>query len=170
MAMTKMEKISSEQHLQYLGLLKSNLLSLEFSLRAFLYNHSYRELPKGTVPLGRLENLKVGQLVKENPLTNFDSLGDLIKKYNQRAKLYPNNLIIDKSLIDLRDILAHGRISSDKPQHPMNLLKFARPKNGQVEVTHNIEMNRDWYKEQCAKLLDAMLKVMEAARELKKGL
>src|SRR4051812_48307320 len=121
-----------KEHAHHLGGLVANLQSLEFLLRAFLSKlPSARPmgLPHGT----DLYSFPVGATVPENDLTSFDSLGQLIDKYNEEAKR-SGNALLDGSLVELRDALAHGRVSAKPPSDDLRLLKFSKPISGCVTV------------------------------------
>jgi hypothetical protein len=87
-----------------------NLLSLEFLLRVFL-----QSLPTARpigIPYGTdLYSYPVGTEVPESELTSYDTLGKLIDKYNRQVKARGYEEI-DRTLIEIRDALAHGRVSS----------------------------------------------------------
>jgi len=61
-----------------LGALIANLQSLEYSLRVFLHNHA----KEGDFPL---HTLKPSDTMPETAFSNWDTLGDLTRKYNQRV-------------------------------------------------------------------------------------
>ena len=124
-----------DEHARHLGGLLGNFQSLEFILRAFL-----QTLPNARpigVPHGTdLYSFPVGADLPENELTSYDSLGQLIDKFN--AEMKKRGLaIIDKSLIDVRDALAHGRVSASSVTDTLRLLKFSKPADGRVRVTFN---------------------------------
>jgi len=69
-----------------LGKVVSNLQSLELIIRLFLHNadpRRYGASPPEAGPSGTgLQSLVVGGVVPENYITNYDSLGDLVTRYN----------------------------------------------------------------------------------------
>ena len=118
-----------------LGKLVSNLQSLEFILRAYL-----QQLPNSR-PFGIHEGediyqYSVGSELPVNEITSWDSLGQLIDKHNQWA-VTQGEEEIDESIVELRDALAHGRVSASSPNDSLRLLKFSRPVNGKVRVVFN---------------------------------
>jgi len=133
-----------DSHPYNLGLLLSNFQSLEFALRAFLQN-----LPDAA-PLGiphgvDIYTCPVGTDLPINAFTNYDSLSDLLKKYNAEMRKAGGSLI-DESLIDLRDALAHGRVAMRGDNVDHHLVKFSRPVDNKVRVTFNEEMTTIWFK------------------------
>lgn len=121
----------------------ANFQSLEFALRAFLTKYS----PPPFVPYAASSDVfsfPVGSVLPENPLTNYDSLGMLIEKANKllRQQHAPQ---LDKSLVDIRDALAHGRISSLQEEEQLRLIKYSKPDNGQVEVKYNEVLDEQWF-------------------------
>lgn len=60
-----------------MGRLKVNLLSLEFLLRACVY-----EKEEATSALPDLTKLNEGDTTEENPMTDFSSLAEIVRRYN----------------------------------------------------------------------------------------
>jgi len=150
-------QMTQDEHARYLGKLVANFQSLEFILRAFL-----QQLPTAP-PVGLahgtdIYSFPVGREVPENELTNFDSLGQLVKKFNSEMKRRGLNEI-DEHLIAVRDALAHGRVSAANPNDEMRLLKFSKPKNGRVRVEFNEVMSAAWFKGQLIRVHEAILAV-----------
>lgn len=136
-------QMTQDEHARYLGKLVANFQSLEFILRAFL-----QQLPTAP-PFGLahgtdIYSFPVGTEVPVNELTNFDSLGQLIKKFNSEMKRRGLNKI-DEDLIAVRDALAHGRVSAPNPNDEIRLLKFSKPENGRVRVEFNEVMSAAWF-------------------------
>ncbi len=137
-----------------LGRLLANLHSLEFLLRSFLQDQpSVRPigLPYGT----DLHSFPIGSQLPENELTSYDSLGHLISKFNGEMKARGIDGI-DSSLVELRDALAHGRVSAAALTSGLRLIKFDRPVKGTVRVTFNSALTQDWFKSETWRVLDAM--------------
>lgn len=141
----------------HLGSLLANFQSLEFCLRAYLQG-----LPKAA-PLGTpcgvdIHSVPLGSTLPENAATNYDTLGQLIGKYNKDAR--SNGWAeLDRSLVTLRDALAHGRVSATKPSDQLHLLKFSKPVAGTVTVTFNELLTDTWFIEQKRRVRDALLAV-----------
>ena len=113
------------KHVQGLGKLLGNFHSLEFLLRIFLY-----KLPSAAssgVAYGTdIYSLPVGTELAECALTDYDSLGQLIDKFNSEMerRTLPQ---IDRTLVEVRDAVAHGRVSTSAKDQPLRLLKFSKP-------------------------------------------
>jgi hypothetical protein len=137
-----MELNEADKNALWLGKLLSNFQSLEFGLRAFLTNV---EIASGSsFPLSEnLYDMNEGDIVPENAFTNYDSLAQLIKKYNSHPKVVSDDLKIDSTLVVVRDAIAHGRVSLETLSSPLRLLKFDEPKNNQVKVKFSIIMTRE---------------------------
>ena len=76
--------------------------------------------------------LRVGDIVDENELTNYDTLLKLINKYNDViAKTDVERL--DKSIVAIRDAFAHGRVLALAEANNYRIVKFSIPKKGKVE-------------------------------------
>jgi hypothetical protein len=162
--------MKQEEHPLNLGKLLTNFQSLEFALRAFLVNEeiaSGHSFPESI----NLYSLNEGDIVPENAFTNYDTLGQLIGKYNIHPRVMPSGLTIDEALVDIRDAIAHGRVAGDKPLPPFKLLKFDRPKNKNkhVKVTFSALLTNEWFSGKIADVQAAVFKVYEATKRLQSG-
>ena len=128
------EQVGDEYALD-LGALMMNFHALEYLLRAYLYEHegpASDELPAGV----DWYRVCPGDELPLNALTSFESLGQLIDRYNGMVAGDAHADVVDRSVVDWRDALAHGRVSgaldSDRPV----LLEFDRPVGGRVHVRY----------------------------------
>ncbi|MBZ5588596.1 MAG: hypothetical protein LAO05_08535 [Acidobacteriia bacterium] len=144
-----------------LGRLVTNLQSLEFVLRLLLHDLVG---PK-TLSLD-LEKLSVGETVPENPITNYDSFGDVIRKVNELLEAHAKPERIDPSLAHLRDAIAHGRVLASHPTGPFSLVKFSKPKAGVVKVTVAEQLTLPWLDTQIKRTYSEITKARAAARSL----
>jgi hypothetical protein len=174
--MRRLEHEDAQLYAEKLGRLQGNLLSLEFVLRAFLVNDALMYTVEGGVSQAfpqhsSLDKLKVGDCVPVNAFTNYDTLGQLIAKYNTRVNRAANDLCIDAELVDVRDAIAHGRVSAPDIAEPLHLLKFSKPEPGinSVRVTHSIFLTAAWLSSQIKRVGEAILKVQEANERLAGG-
>jgi hypothetical protein len=126
--------------------------------RAFLWNR------EGGSSWTFLEGLLEGDTTPENAFTNYDTLGQLIAKYNDVVAKSVPELRVDDGLVHLRDALAHGRVASNAPEPPLRLLKFARPVAGRVRVTHSVLVDELWLSAQTTRVRLELEKVAEAER------
>jgi len=133
------------EHVQWMGMLVVNLQSLEFALRAFLYNDE-KGWENDDGP-DFLDDLREGQELEENAFTNFDTLGKLIDKYNNRIRSRSSDLEVDTDIARIRDALAHGRIASrsPSPNQPLRLVKYDKPVKGVVRVTDYCILTKGWF-------------------------
>ncbi len=157
--------MKQDQHPLNLGKLLVNFQSLEFALRAFLLK---TEEMAGS-PFTKFKNLHElgeGDEVPENAFTNYDNLMQLIEKYNDNPKIKAADLCIDKKLVDIRDAIAHGRVSALTPSPPCRLLKFGRPKNNRTKVNFSILLTQEWYNQQLACTQKATITVVQALEKL----
>lgn len=134
-------------HATQLGKLIGNFQSLETVLRVFLDKVSASTSPR--LPPGKTYfGLRAGEEVAVNAFTNFDSLDQLIDKYNAVVRAKDHALQIDASIVAVRDLLAHGRIAADSPDETrLTIIKFDRPLNGTVHVTDSAMMTNQWCQE-----------------------
>lgn len=143
-----------EDHALRVGKLLVNLHSLEYMVRSYFLHCERGEFPAGK-PLQR------GQQVALSAMTDYRSLGQLLRDYN--------NAVAEKFRVDaadevvsLRDALAHGRVSTDLAEVSPTLLKFDRPVGNTVVVTHAALMTDDWFDYQIWLVRWALFRVCEA--------
>lgn len=133
-----------DSYTRALGSVFANLHSLEFLLRLSLYKK--RSRPHVSFRRGQnFTGLSTGSILPVNALTDYQSLGDLIKRYNKKINRSLLSLEIDQNIVTLRDALAHGRIFVPKTGLPLQLLKFAKPRNGKVEVMYAATLTPEWF-------------------------
>jgi len=160
--------MEQEEHPLNLGKLFVNFQSLEFALRAFLVNN---EIASGVSFLQsiNLHAMNKDDIVSENAFTNYDGLNQLIKKYNNHPGVISAGLTIDEALVDIRDVIAHGRVAGSKPLPPFKLLKFDKPKNKRVKVTFSALLTKEWFYLEIAKVQEAVFKVAQATGRFQSG-
>lgn len=145
-----------EEHAYNLGSVVANLQSFEFGLRLFLC-------------VAHNEPIKIpsrGQITgPETYLTNYDSLSELIKKYNDIASSKFPHLTLDSSVVEIRDALAHGRTLSPASDPPVRIFKFDRPRNGIVNVVYDQMMDRQWRDQSLKVILEQISKLQDCARQ-----
>jgi hypothetical protein len=146
--------MTADEHAKQLGGLVGNFHSLEFILRAFL-----QQLPTARpigIPHGAdIYSFPVGTELPESELTSYDSLRELIEKFNREMgrRSLPG---VDETLVEVRDALAHGRVSAADPSDTLRLLKFSKPQNGRVRITFGETMTAAWFQTQKQRVLDAI--------------
>jgi len=155
-----------EEYASLLGQIIANLQSLEFSLRAFLYNRAVQR-DKHFPSNGTLDELNVGDKLPENALTDYSSLGKLIDRYNCLIKKKNPAHTIDLKIVELRDALAHGRISSTEPNRDFFLVKFNKPEKSFVKVAYSQKMTFKWLREQVNYVKAEVQKVIEVSESPK---
>jgi hypothetical protein len=129
--------MNNNTHPLLVGKIMSNLHSLEFAIRAKLHNHHKR------TSSGNLNNMRAGDVVDVDEMTNYDSLATLIEKYNAQVA-NSTDKTLDRSIVAIRDALAHGRVSATTPTAHMRIIKFDKPANNKVRVAFSEEMNEEW--------------------------
>jgi hypothetical protein len=148
-----------------IGKIVTNLQSLEFALRLFLGEiQSQSGAAKGTIV--DFARLNVGEYVPENYFTNYDTLKQLIQKANIELQTRSFSERIDESIVELRDAIAHGRVSSLHPDGPLRLLKFSKPADGKVQVKISVELSQEWLSKQIKRTHDEILKIVRAGQSL----
>ena len=146
--------MTPETYREQLGGLVGNFHSLEFILRAYLQKSPGARpigLPHGT----DVYKFPVGTELPLSEITSYDSLADLINRFNKEMvrQSLPE---LDVTLVEVRDALAHGRVSGSSIDGHLRLLKFDRPKDGKVRVVFNEELSVAWFKEQTKRVYSAI--------------
>lgn len=143
-----------------LGGLINDIQTLELLLRVFLHNNR----PTGSLKtdFNLIENAAIGDQVSLDAFTNYDTLSELIDKVNQHPKATATKLLVDRSLVRLRDALAHGRKYARKPELPFKLIKFGKPANNQVQVEFVATVSTEWLVDQRMRLNCAIASLMVA--------
>ncbi len=154
-----------EKHALLIGKIVSNLLSLEFLLRAIQAKTEADAAPPGTFK-HNLSGLKVGDSVPVDALTNYDQLRDLIRKHNVQARAGEE---VPEDIVKLRDALAHGRVSTTDPAKPLELVKFGpdKGKKGFVDVVIVETMTESWLDAQKERTKEAINRALTCARRLR---
>jgi hypothetical protein len=137
-----------------------NLQSLEFSARAAVATMS-------GIAWGGLANMQTGQSVAEDPMTNYDQLGTVLSKFNGLASAQAQ-LDVGR-IVDLRDQLAHGRLSAPTPNYPLTLLKFGKPVKGTIPVLAKIALTDAWFTQQRQFVYNAMETIQTGLAEWSKN-
>jgi hypothetical protein len=132
--------MEEKDHINGVGTIVLNLQALESLLRGFLVEK-----------YGQCSGFpKMGDKVAcRNYLTNFVSLGDLIKDYHRCLEDHEKQHRIDESVVLIRDALAHGRlfVRGSDPKPPFELWKFGRVNgNGKMPVEFSEILTQDWLK------------------------
>jgi hypothetical protein len=148
--------MTPEEYNLGVGTLIANLQSFEFGLRLFLWNR------QSLTSWEFVHNLRAGESVEENAFTDYDSLRDLIRKYNSAVKPYAPELQVDPELNDLRDLFAHGRMFNNEPVSPLRLMKFSQGVNHKVTVTHSILVDEAWLAAQASRVHAELEKIAKA--------
>lgn len=147
-----------------LGRLDSNLAQLEFAIRVALH---LQEPEARRMSTEALRALKVGDVLPENFLTDWRTLKMLIGEYN-KLEAVRGGLRVDPAIVDLRDALAHGRLSASTLTSEHRLIRFSRPNgNGEVRVEAVYAVTLEWLGEQTDKVARAMQVVFARITELK---
>lgn len=142
--------MDDRMHTRSLGTLVNNIQALEFSLRSCLFKD---EITKGISKQLNLELVK-DQIVPNNALTNWDTLRDLIQKYNKLP--ISKGLTIDENLVEIRDAIAHGRVFLFAPDGINQLLRFQKPNRNEVKVEFSVAMTEEWFTTQFLRFYDAV--------------
>ncbi len=155
-----------ENYCRDLGKVIGNLSSLELMVRLFLHNVEFNRYgsPPPEVDLDKIE---VGDVVPENYFSNYDSLGDLIKKYNSLVSSQKVlELCVDETIVKLRDAFAHGRVLSQQPELALQLYKFEKPsRKHQVRVEQIANLTESELKRYIHYSLEQINKVEKACKK-----
>ena len=135
------DKVLFERHALNLGKLLANLQSIEMGARMAIVKLDKRAADQEQ---SQLPQLKAGDMVELNALTNGDDLRQTLEKYNKMAALDCRMEI--EPIVNLRDALAHGRAFGFGPVKPLRLLKFSRKAKGdKVLIELALDMTDEWF-------------------------
>ena len=135
--------MDNRAHAENLGGLLGNLHTLEFAIRLCLAQQPGS--PARDLYTDEFRDAPVGTAIPDSDMSNFLTLGQLIKKFNGLFR--QSGSAIDPSIVDLRDVLAHGRVFAGPDDSHFRIIKFDRPSNGSVRVSYNQIMTEDWFTE-----------------------
>ncbi len=156
---------TSEEICKSFGEIITNLQSLEFVLRIFLDEiHGHPDQSKGA--FSKLTKLKAGDWVPENYFTNYDSLDKLVNKVNNELRAHNFTEVVDTSIVNIRDAIAHGRILAEKPEGPFYLLKFSKPSDKKTQVTFSIEITSEWLSTQIKRSYEEIQKIIKISKTI----
>jgi hypothetical protein len=150
-----------------LGKLWVNFLSLDAVLRVFLGKvpgAAKTGLPYGT----DIYSMPVGTELPITAISKLEYLSDLLESYNREVVSLGVGSPIEPSLVELRNSIAHGFVSTDVNEGPMRLLKFQKSKPGHVKIAVNEFMDEAWLTKQNKRIFDAIHIVAAAAAKLDK--
>ncbi len=153
MADTK-EYFYKNEYIVLLGKLKSNLISLETILRFCILKKEGDE--KNFISPFKTE---IGDIIKIDAFTNYDDLGKLIDKYNDYQ--LENEKIDKDKIVSIRDLFAHGRAFSSTEESPLVIVKYSKPNNGFVKMTHKEVLGVKWFN-------DAIMTIHDLAEKIAK--
>jgi hypothetical protein len=122
-----------------LGKIQANLLTLEHLIRCFLALLEGRSSVTDFPHVGA-----VGERVPTTAITDFRPLGTLVRKFNADA---PARLL-SAELVEIRDLIAHGRLGNLQEGEGFRLLKYSPPEGEHVIVTANVEVTKEWLESQ----------------------
>lgn len=142
-----------DQYALSLGKIICNLQALELLLRAVLASRFPGE------GAGLDESLPVGTVIAATPLTDYDQLRRLSRKFNDLMVEEGKPGIDYQRLVDVRDALAHGRVFTKVESNDFTLMKFGRPKDGSVTVTFNEVLSQEWFRATHMSLTTAIQRV-----------
>jgi hypothetical protein len=145
-----------------LGRLLNSFQSLEFAIRAFLFNHRHDQAFHSDFNLRALEQTPIGDWVPVNALTDYKTLEKLITTFNSHHRAVALGVAVDASVVAIRDALAHGRVYSHRGGDPMRLLKFGREIGGKVPVEFSEELSMEWLDKQVQRVQTEMHRVLSA--------
>lgn len=135
---------------------------MEFALRAFLLKYHESQEPQADI-----STIVAGDEVPLNSFTNYDTLGMLIKSFNNVIRVSYPNYSVDETVVEVRDMIAHGRVAGDTPKSPLRLIKFAKPNSNKlVLVEHVVTVDSHWLSSNVNLVLEQVHKVVAASNKL----
>jgi len=150
MGETEVKSMDYKDHCLRIGYIHTNLAALESALRFSLLKANKETF---TAPKPEDTDAPV------NHITNFKSLGWLIKEYNSKLDLSESaQFTLNDESVRIRDALAHGRLVAPMNEYPLTMWKFGPPKSGRVPIEYNEVLTVDW--------LDKTWKLINQQKEL----
>ncbi len=159
-----------DNHALPFGRLMGNILSLEFFLREFLFKaagNSDDSFPE----LAKFDELKEGDSITLNAFTTDKYFREVVERYNKDSRIKKRGLVINNTLVDLRNALAHGLIYGLTPSPPFRLLHFERHRDKVkrkdiVSIKLNSLLTIQWFNEQIVQVRLVMENVEKAIKLL----
>lgn len=146
------DKARFKRHALNLGKLLGMLQSIEMGSRMAIVKLDRRAADQVQ---SQLPQLKAGDMVEINALTNSDDLRQTLEQYNKRASL--DRRIEIEPIVNLRDALAHGRVFGFGSVKPLRLLKFSRKTKGEkILIELALDMTDEWFGESIITLEQAL--------------
>jgi hypothetical protein len=90
----------------------------------------------------------------------------LLKEFNRLVKDGHQEYCLDKTLIGLRNAIAHRRISARQPGLPVWLLNFKKDRREKIYVAVAEEITREWLDNQVHRLFLEKDKVISAGKAM----
>jgi hypothetical protein len=135
----------ASDHALRLGKLIGNLQSLEVLLRVYLLKVGAAATAGRTTKKPNWD-LVVGETVDDDEFSNYDTLGQLVAKYNQDIAMREPALSVDTSVIAVRDLLAHGRVAGTaEDTTTLKAIKFHKPQGGKAVVSMSVLLDDAWF-------------------------
>jgi hypothetical protein len=104
-------------------------------------------------------------LARQNYLTAFASLGELIEEFNKSLKPEEASFAIGFEAVRVRDALAHGRLFvPEPPSWPATLWKFGKVKDGRMPVEFCQELTIEWMEDQYVKIQKQQQTVVDCCK------
>ena len=125
-----------QNYIYHLGLFWQNFNNLELHLRIYLNKKNGND----GFHVKNCLNMQIGEESDDNAITDYKSFRELCESFN--AYQIEEDKIDFKNFIELRDALAHGRISGDIHGN-MSVIKYSKPKNGKVTVEYKSILSTD---------------------------
>jgi hypothetical protein len=91
-------------------------------------------------------------------MSSYASLGQLIKEFNDLFG--QSGTTVDPTLVDLRDVLAHGRVFAGPDEAHFRIVKFDKPSNGNARLSYNQVMTEHWFTDGKRRVREAIATVM----------
>jgi hypothetical protein len=144
-------KMTAQDHIVQVGSIITNLQGLETVIRIFLarVNNQTPRMPGPT-----------DEFADENFLTNFKSLGSLIDEYDGLLTKDEQKFQVDRSVLDVRDAFAHGRLLSVGDVYPATLFKFGISRDGKVPIAFREVLTVEWLNKTKLMMRDEQMKVV----------
>lgn len=152
--------MTPSEHSSYLGKLVHNFQALETWLRYALLELERSEHSHAQIDFA---NIAEGATLSLSELTDYADLATLIRRFNRHMEA-KNTKTLNLALVGIRDAIAHGRILGTENGFPLRLIKFSKPRSGNVTLVVNEVMDDEWFQLQLLRTKRAIDRVRTVAQ------
>lgn len=134
-----------ENHSKHLGILWTEINSLESATRLFMCEQSGDN--DVYLQLTTLSQVELGSEVSRSYFTRWIQFGNLVEDFNKVARA-SNFVEIPEQIVGLRNALAHGRVFAASDKSPIRIQNFEAVNDQRMRVSYSAVLTEHWVMEQ----------------------